>query len=365
MNTVSQCRYHAARAAVPTNASLQKGTKMKKAMAAWLALALVPCTVQSQAISGHMSGASRNGAPGATVRLAQASEAAPAAPKAEAAKPKAPAQKAAGPAFEARKVDATDNVYIFRYGNVQAMFVVTSAGVIATDPISYANRDVSRVYLEEIRKITKQPVKYVVYSHHHFDHIAGGKPFKDAGAKFIAHRNAKTRLEALKDPYTVIPDEAVGDKGRTIKLGDTTLELHYLGRNHSDSTLIMRLPRDKIIFGVDLMPVGSFPGRAIIDSYPLEWENTLRKVLAMDWERMIPGHPGAPGGRLGTKKDVQDVLTILEEASKEVQVAAREGKCWDQVEKEFRMPKYENWPGYQVGLPMVARRYCGLWGRGT
>ena len=137
------------------------------------------------------------------------------------------------------------------------MFIVTSAGVIATDPISYANRNASTVYFEEIRKITKQPVKYVIYSHHHFDHIAGGKPFKDAGAKFVAHKNAKIRLEILKDPHTVIPDETV-DQKRTIKLGGTTLELFYLGLNHSDSTLIMRLPQDKMIFGVDLMPVAHF-----------------------------------------------------------------------------------------------------------
>jgi glyoxylase-like metal-dependent hydrolase (beta-lactamase superfamily II) len=335
---------------------------MKKAMAAWLALALVPCTVQAQAISENPAAPSRTGAATEAMLLAQASEAAPGAPKAEAAKPAA--QKPAAPTFETKKVDATDNVYIFRYANAQAMFIVTSAGVIATDPISYAHRNASTVYLEEIRKVTKQPVKYVIYSHHHFDHIAGGKPFKDAGAKFVAHKNAKFRLEILKDPYTVIPDETV-DQKRTIKLGGTTLELLYLGLNHSDSTLIMRLPQDKIIFAVDLMPVGSFPGRGMIDSYPLAWEYTLQKVLEMDWERMIPGHPGNPGGRLGTKQDVRDVLALLQEASAEIKTAAREGKCWDQVEKEFKMPKYEKWPGYQTGLPMVARRYCGLWGRGT
>jgi glyoxylase-like metal-dependent hydrolase (beta-lactamase superfamily II) len=331
---------------------------MKKATVALLALALAPC-VQPALAAGpgaDSSDISATRAARATV-LAQASD--PAA-KTEAA----PAPKPAGPVFETKKVEGTDNVYIFRAGNAQSMFIVTSAGVIVTDPISYARRDASQAYLDEIRKITNQPIRYLVYSHHHFDHIAGGKPFKDAGATVVAHRNAKTRLEILKDPYTVIPDEVVGDN-HTIKLGDTVLELHYLGLNHSDSTLIMRLPKEKIIFAVDVMPVGSFPGRGIIDSYPLEWEDTLRKVLKMDWERMIPGHPGAPGGRLGTKKDVQDLLTLMQEASKEVQAAAREGKCWDQVEKEFKMPKYESMPGYQTGLPMVARRYCGLWGRGT
>src|SRR5688500_8802013 len=96
----------------------------------------------------------------------------------------AQAQQPASPPFATTKVDGTDNVYIFRYGNAQSMFVVTSDGVIATDPISYGRPQAAVTYVDEIRKVTNQPIKYVVYSHHHFDHIAGGKPFKDAGAKF-------------------------------------------------------------------------------------------------------------------------------------------------------------------------------------
>src|SRR5213594_3712002 len=87
------------------------------------------------------------------------------------------------PQYETRKL--TDNVYIFRYGGAQAMFVMTPDGVIATDPL---NAKAAAVYLQEIKKITPAPVRYVVYSHHHLDHISGGAPFKDAGATFVAHR---------------------------------------------------------------------------------------------------------------------------------------------------------------------------------
>jgi glyoxylase-like metal-dependent hydrolase (beta-lactamase superfamily II) len=157
------------------------------------------------------------------------------------------------PPFATTKVEGTDNVYIFRYGNSQAMFVVTSAGVIATDPIGYGRPQAVATYIDEIKKVTNQPVRYVIYSHHHFDHIAGGQPFKDAGATFVAHKRAKDRLEQLQDPHVVIPDETVDDK-RTISLGGTSLELIYLGLNHSDSTLVMRLPKERIIFAVDFMP---------------------------------------------------------------------------------------------------------------
>ena len=268
------------------------------------------------------------------------------------------------PQIQTTKVDGTDNVYIFRNGNHQAMFVVTKDGVIATDPVAYGRPTGGQTYVDEIKKVTDKPIKYLVYSHHHYDHIAGGKAFKDAGARVVAHRKVKERLAPLGDPNTVLPDE-VFDGKRNITLGGTTLELSYLGLNHSDSTIVMRLPKEKIIFVVDTIPVGSVPGRGMIDFYPVETEAFIKKVLAMDWERLIPGHPGQPNDRLGTKKDAQDVLTLLQEASAEMKKLGQEGKCWDTAEKEFKLPKYASWPGYENGLPFIARRYCGLWGRGT
>src|SRR5687767_15697932 len=146
------------------------------------------------------------------------------------------------PPIETKKVEGTENVYIFRNGNHQAMFVVTKAGVIATDPVAYGKPEGGQQYADEIRKITKQPIRYLIYSHHHYDHIAGGKAFKDAGAKIVAHRRAQARLKQVGDPHTPLADEVVADKGRTIKLGGKVVELSYVGLNHSDSTLVMRLP---------------------------------------------------------------------------------------------------------------------------
>ena len=189
------------------------------------------------------------------------------------------------------KVDGTDNVYTYRIGNSQSMFIVTNDGVIATDPVGYGRPQGGATYLAEIRKVTSQPIRYLVYSHHHFDHIAGGRAFKEAGARIIAHRRAKERLEVLNDPNTVLPDEAM-DGRRTLTLGGTALELTYAGQNHSDSTLVMRLPKERIVFVVDLLPVGQVPGRGMIDFYPLQAEASIKQILAMDWDRLIPGHPG-------------------------------------------------------------------------
>ena len=101
---------------------------------------------------------------------------------------------------------------------IKSMFVVTKAGVIATDPISL-RRPAAKAYIEEIRKITQAPIKYVIYSHAHYDHIAGGKPFKDLGATFIAHKNAKARIAELKPADVVVPDQVVDKKKSSISAG--------------------------------------------------------------------------------------------------------------------------------------------------
>src|SRR5258708_16226927 len=103
----------------------------------------------------------------------------------------------------------------------------------------------------------------------------------------------------------------------------------------------------------------------MVGLYPRETESAIKQGLAMDWERLIPGHPGAPGDRMGTKKDAQDQLTFLQDASEAVKVAAREGKCWEPAEEEGKLPNYENWPRYATDLPFVPRRYYGLGGVGT
>ena len=235
-----------------------------------------------------------------------------------------PATPVAPPPFATTKL--TDNVYIFRYGGHQSMFIVTPEGVIATDPISL-KRPAAVAYIAEIRKVTQAPIKYVIYSHHHYDHIAGGKPFKDAGATFIAHKNAQAHLAKLKDPDVVLPDQVV-DERSTIELG------------------------------------GTIAFRDLPDGFIPDWFDSLDRVLALDWERMIPGHPG-PGGRLGTKDDVRfnkEYLTDVSNAAKEL---ADNGQCLnDDAMRAVRLPKYESLGMYNVWLFGNVERFCEYWGRG-
>jgi glyoxylase-like metal-dependent hydrolase (beta-lactamase superfamily II) len=272
----------------------------------------------------------------------------------------AAAQQPAAPAPVIKPV--ADGVHIFEYRGYQAMFVVDPGGVLVTDPM---NLDAAKVFLAEIRKMTQAPIRYLVYSHHHYDHIAGGAPFKDAGARVVAHRHAKTQLERLRNPAVVLPDEVAGDGVTTLMVGKTRVDLHYLGRNHSDNSLVISVPARKAIYAADWLPLGELIWRNIFDSYIDEWFAGIDRVLALDWERLVVGHARAhnPKG-WGTKDDVRQFKAYFTDLKEAVRVAYLAGQCPDRAPNEVKLPKWEHLFQYQAFLPMNVDRMCLYWRNG-
>ena len=86
-----------------------------------------------------------------------------------------------------------------------------------------------------------------------------------------------------------------------------------MGKNHSDSTLVMRLPREKIIFTVDWISIEGIQFRGMADTYVPDIEEGLKKVIEMDWETLIPGHPGPGGKQTGTKDNAREELAYLQD----------------------------------------------------
>jgi hypothetical protein len=89
----------------------------------------------------------------------------------------------------------------------------------------------------------------------------------------------------------------------------------------------------------------------------------LKKVIAMDWTTLIPGHPGPGGRQIGGKEEATNQLAYLQDLSAAVKKAVSEGKGYDAA-KEIKLPKYESWGGYAAFLPMNIERYVDFWNRG-
>ena len=179
-----------------------------------------------------------------------------------------------------------DGLYVFRWWVYRNIFIVTDEGVIVTDPM---NPKAAKLLQTEIRRITDKPVRYVVYSHNHHDHISGGIIFQDEGARFVAHKNVLKELSDHPSAVTPLPDITFYNS-YTINLGGRKLELDYYGPNHGDSLVVMRLPRENILFVVDIVTPRRVAFRSMPDFWPDQWVRSLKEIEASEFDYVIPGH---------------------------------------------------------------------------
>ena len=169
--------------------------------------------------------------------------------------------------------DLGEGLYAFRYGPYRNIFIVTDEGVIATDPLDVKAAGPMR---EAIAGITDQPVKYVAYSHSHWDHASGGQIFKDEGATFVAQRECLKNMTETRHPDVILPD-VVFDDAYSIELGDHSLDIYYYGPSHDDCMTVMIAKPANILFVVD------------ITSAPTGWEMEYNPTMAEGYlYNMVP-----------------------------------------------------------------------------
>ena len=249
---------------------------------------------------------------------------------------------AAAPAQPQREITPIKgDLYRFRNAGHFSVFLVTPAGIIATDPI---DADAARWLKAELAQRFNKPVKYLIYSHDHSDHISGGEVFADT-ALVIAHENAKAVILGERRP-TAVPDLTFSDR-LTVELGGKKVELLYLGKNHSDNSIVMRFPDERSLFAVDFIPVKSLPFRDFPDAYVDEWIESLKKAETLDFDILAPGH-----GELGRKENVRALRAYLEELREQVHGYLRDGKSVDEIKQLVKMDKYSGWGNYKNYLPL-------------
>jgi glyoxylase-like metal-dependent hydrolase (beta-lactamase superfamily II) len=234
-----------------------------------------------------------------------------------------------------------DDVYLFRHQFHQAIFLTTSEGVIVTDPIS---AEAATWLRAEIAKLTDKPVRYVVYSHHHSDHITGGKAFADQ-AVFISQAAALPYIVDAADPTTPVPTLTFTDR-MFIDLGGKHVELIYTGKNHSDNSLVVLLPQHRLLFAVDFIPVETMAYRTMRSDYPDDWIESLKRVEQLEFDTLVPGH-----GKIGRKEHVRMFRGYLEDLRAAVLEQVRKGASLDETKRAVQLPKYESWSRYADWFP--------------
>lgn len=229
----------------------------------------------------------------------------------------------------------TGEVYRFRNNFHYSVFAVTPDGIIATDPI---DADAARWLKRELKRRFNKPVRYLIYSHDHADHISGGEVFTDT-AVVVAHERAKEKVIGEKRP-TAVPTVTFRDT-MTIELGGTVVELVYVGKTHSDNSIVMRFSRERVLFAVDFIPIEMVAYRDFPDAYLPDWIDSLNRVELMDFDILAPGH-----GNLGRRKHVRMFREYLDTLYAEVLQNAREGKSLEEMKRLIVLDQYSGWSGY-------------------
>jgi glyoxylase-like metal-dependent hydrolase (beta-lactamase superfamily II) len=184
-----------------------------------------------------------------------------------------------------------------------AGFIITDEGVVVFD--SLGTPSLAKKLVDKIREVTKQPIKKVVVSHFHADHIYGLQVFEELGAeiiapygaqKYINSEAAKERLEERQfslDPWVnentrlVLPDITV-EKSTQFTLGNLTFTINFMGKAHSDGDLTLLVEPDKVLFSGDIIFQERIPFLGSSDSK--KWLATLTKLETEGITALIPGH---------------------------------------------------------------------------
>jgi glyoxylase-like metal-dependent hydrolase (beta-lactamase superfamily II) len=222
-----------------------------------------------------------------------------------------------------------------------AGFVIADGGVMVID--SLGSPALARRLIEQIRRITPLPIRYVLITHYHADHIYGLQAFREAGARLVAHarsreyigsETARLRMEASReelfpwiDETTVVqePDIWLGADGSeadtVLQIGRTEFIVRHAGPAHTAEDLILHVPSKGVLFAGDLVFRNRIPYVGMADSR--SWVVALDRILAFDPRVVVPGHGEAstdPRADLGLTRDYLNHLrTRMGEAARNLE----------------------------------------------
>ncbi len=202
-----------------------------------------------------------------------------------------------------RLVKLAENVYAYEDLNgtidsntaftTNSFIIVTTDGVMVVDGQGSISK--TRRLVEEVARLTPQPIKYVVVGADHSDHVAGNSAFP-AAATFISHPKSKRVIEEMAArqpagaPRMPVPQETVSDR-RVMKMGSTEIQILFLGRGHTGGDLEVFLPRENILWMSETFFNRIYPSvGGNRSAYPIEWLETVKKAKAMKAGLYLPNH---------------------------------------------------------------------------
>jgi glyoxylase-like metal-dependent hydrolase (beta-lactamase superfamily II) len=239
-----------------------------------------------------------------------------------------------------------------------AGFVVTDEGVVVIDALG--SPALAEELLAQIRRLTTQPVRWVILTHYHADHIYGLQAFKAAGATVIAQRaagaylnsdTAQQRLRASREelfPWIdestrlVSPDRWI-DGAQTLTLGGVAFQLQPAGPSHTPEDLVVYVPSRRTLFAGDLVFRGRVPFVGQADSG--HWIAALDALLAQPIDIVVPGHGPAS---TTARADLQMTRDYLAHLRKTMGDAARNMEPFEEAYANADWSRFDKLPLFKA-----------------
>lgn len=281
-------------------------------------------------------------------------------------------------------VDPYPPMYVF----ANSLIVINDEDVLVVD--TQASPSAARALLAEIRKLTDKPVRFVVNTHWHADHIYGNQVYRDAfpRADFIAHdtarrdiltrgtayveeeretlppsiaqreqwletgigpdgrpltedlrrrieRSARLRREHLAelDTLEIVPPAITFEHSLTLYRGDRVIELLHFHPAHTRGDIVVYLPQEKILAVGDLLE-DAFPYFG--HGYPAGWLATLKEIDAMDADTFLPAHGSVLRDRMLLDTETRLLASIVGQ----VQQAFADGLSLEETQKKVNLEEF-------------------------
>jgi len=258
-----------------------------------------------------------------------------------------------GPQF--RKIKDGIYVYVGKNLNSNCGIVLTQDGVVLIDS-GHSPTD-SRAILSAVKKLTSQPVRFLIDTEPHPDHTTGHFVFSPP-AIVIAHEGAtesmkgrerddpgriqkmmaaSQEMRAALEGYRFVAPQIEYRQKMTLNVGERTFELMYLKGVHSEADTAVWLPKERVLFSASGIVVNQFNILRPFVTIP-DILAAAKMLKGLNPEFVIPGH-GIPGTVKIFEDTEQYYALLLDRVGK----MAREGKSLDQIKKELKMPEYDDW----------------------
>jgi cyclase len=248
---------------------------------------------------------------------------------------------------QVRAVPGKDNLYLVpgfggnSGGNV--IFLVTDEGVLVVDnKFFYSYPEI----MEQLRKVTDKDIRYMLNTHHHYDHAGSNADFLEDGIPILAHRNVRTNV--LRDERNA-PEGApviLYEKSATVVLGGQEVNAHYFGRGHTSGDSVIHFPALRTVHTGDLVLWGDRLDGSTMSPFfdydnggsAADWTATLDGLLTLDFDTAIPGH-----GPILRKVDIRIFRSKLDQFMTRIKVLIDNGVGRDRIAAELDIADL-NWP---------------------